>query len=125
LSIQALRIDNLGTAGQTDAVQVLSRLPFAPLFSPGQSIDGLTIKKTLHESTRSQVYLVEDEKKNLLVMKTPSVLYQDDTAYIERFVMEAWIGARIQSAQVARVIPSRESRSCLYYLTDYIAGPTL
>jgi serine/threonine protein phosphatase PrpC len=125
LSIQALCIDNLGTAGQTDAVQVLSRLPFAPLFSPGQSIDGLTIKKTLHESTRSQVYLVEDEKKNLLVMKTPSVLYQDDTAYIERFVMEAWIGARIQSAQVARVIPSRESRSCLYYLTDYIAGPTL
>ena len=64
LSIQALRIDNLGTAEQNDAVQVLSRLPFPPVFSPGQSIDGLTIKKILHESTRSQVYLVEDEKKN-------------------------------------------------------------
>lgn len=125
LSIQALRIDNLGTAGQNDAVQVLSRLPFPPVFAPGQSIDGLTIKKILHESTRSQVYLVEDEKKNLLVMKTPSEIYQDDKAYIERFVMEAWIGARIQSTGVVRVIPASEARSCLYYLTDYIPGPTL
>lgn len=125
LSIQALRIDNLGTAGQNDAVQVLSRLPFPPVFSPGQSIDGLTIKKILHESTRSQVYLVEDEKKNLLVMKTPSELYQDDKAYIERFVMESWIGARIQSTGVVRVIPASEARSCLYYLTEYIPGPTL
>lgn len=125
LSIQALRIDNLGTAAQSDAVNVLSRLPFPPVFSPGQSIDGLTIKKVLHESARSQVYLVEDEKKNLLAMKTPSAIYQDDPAYIERFVMEAWIGARIQSAGVVRVIPAAESRSCLYYLTDYIPGPTL
>lgn len=29
LSIQALRVENLGTAGQDDAVQVLSRLPFS------------------------------------------------------------------------------------------------
>lgn len=125
LSIQALRIDNLGTAAQDDAVQVLSRLPFPPVLSPGQSLDGLRIKKIIHESTRSQVYLVEDEKNNLLVMKTPSEIYQDDKAYIERFVMEAWIGARIQSSGVVRVIPAAESRSCLYYLTEYIPGPTL
>lgn len=125
LSIQALRIESLGTAAQDDAVQVLSRLPFPPVLSPGQSIDGLRIKKILHESTRSQVYLVEDEKHNLLVMKTPSEIFQDDKAYIERFVMEAWIGARIQSSGVVRVIPAAESRSCLYYLTDYIPGPTL
>ncbi len=125
LSIQALRIENLGTAAQDDAVQVLSRLPFPPVLSPGQSIDGLCIKKILHESTRSQVYLVEDGQHNLLVMKTPSELYQDDKAYIERFVMEAWIGARIHSPAVVRVIPAAESRSCLYYLTEYIPGPTL
>ena len=125
LSIQALRIESLGTAAQDDAVQVLSRLPFPPVLSPGQSIDGLRIKKILHESTRSQVYLVEDEKNNLLVMKTPSELFQDDKAYIERFVMEAWIGSRIHSPAVVRVISSAEARSCLYYLTEYIPGPTL
>ena len=125
LSIQALRIEQLGTAGQDDAVQVLSRLPFPPVLSPEQTLDGLRIKKIMHESTRSQVYLVEDENHHLLVMKTPSELFQDDKAYIERFVMEAWIGARIHSSGVVRVIPTTESRSCLYYLTEYIPGPTL
>lgn len=125
LSVQLVRIDNLGTAGQDDTVKVLSRLPFPPILSPGQSIDGLLVKKILHESTRSQVYLVENEKKQLMVMKTPSVLYQDDKAYIERFVMEAWIGARIQSPGVVRIIPASESRSCLYHLTEYLPGPTL
>ncbi|WP_062061789.1 bifunctional protein-serine/threonine kinase/phosphatase [Cellvibrio sp. OA-2007] len=125
LSIQALRIESLGTAAQDDAVQVLSRLPFPPILSPGQSIDGLRIKKIMHESNRSQVYLVEDEKNNLLVMKTPSELFQDDKAYIERFVMESWIGSRIHSPAVVRVVPSTEARSCLYYLTEYIPGPTL
>ena len=125
ISIQALRVENLGTAGQDDAVQVLSRLPFPPVLSPGQNLDGLRIKKIMHESTRSQVYLVEDEKNHLLVMKTPSELYQDDKAFIERFVMEAWIGARIHSPAVVRVIPASEARSCLYYLTEYIPGPTL
>jgi serine/threonine protein phosphatase PrpC len=125
LSIQAVFVEQIGSATQGEAVQVLSRLPFPPLLSPGQMLDGLRIKKIMHESNRSQVYLVEDEKNTLLVMKTPSVIFQDDTAYIERFVMESWIGARIQSPQVARVISAPESRSCLYYLTEYISGPTL
>ncbi|QEI14039.1 bifunctional protein-serine/threonine kinase/phosphatase [Cellvibrio japonicus] len=125
LSIQAVSIENLGTAGQDDTLQVLSRLPFPPVLSPGQILDGLRIKKILHESTRSQVYLVEDDQKNLLAMKTPSELFLDDPAYIERFVMEAWIGARIHSPGVVRVMAAPESRSCLYYLTEYIPGPTL
>ncbi|WP_323813850.1 bifunctional protein-serine/threonine kinase/phosphatase [Cellvibrio sp. NN19] len=125
LSIQALRIEQLGTAAQDDAVQVLSRLPFPPVLSPEQMLDGLRIKKIMHESNRSQVYLVEDENNHLLVMKTPSELFQDDKAYIERFVMEAWIGARIHSPAVVRVVPTPEARSCLYYLTEYVPGPTL
>jgi len=125
LSVQILRVDNVGNATQADAVQVLSQLPFPPALIPGQSIDGFLIKKILHESTRSQVYLVEDAKQNLCVMKTPSILFLDDKAYIERFVMESWIGARIQNSGVVRVIPANEARSFLYYLTEYISGPTL
>ena len=125
ISIQVVAVEQIGSATQSEAIQVLSRLPFPPLLSPGQFIDGLQVKKIIHESTRSQVYLVENEKGVPLVMKTPSVNFQDDPAYIERFVMESWIGARIYGPQVARVIPAPESRSCLYYLTEYIGGPTL
>src|SRR5690606_24386538 len=96
-----------------------------PLLSVGQQLDGLTVKKILHESNRSQVYLVSDENHQQLVMKTPSVIFQDDPAYIERFALESWIGARIQSPHVARVVTPPTARSCLYYLTEYIPGPTL
>jgi len=126
LSIQVARIESLGHASQDDAMRVLSQLPFPPPLDEGKVIDGLRVEKCLHESNRSQVYVVRDEHDGKsMIMKTPSVLFNDDPAYIERFVMEAWIGARIQSPQVARVIHPPQPRSCLYYLTEYVPGPTL
>lgn len=125
LSVQVARIQTLGSASPDDALQTLARLPFPPLLEVGQTLDGLRVEQSLHESNRSQVYLVRDAQDRALIMKTPSVLYSDDPAYLERFVMEAWIGARIQSPQVARVVPPPEARTCLYHLTEYIAGSTL
>lgn len=125
LSVQICRIDGKGCASQEQAVAVLARLPFPPLLRPGQTLDGMRVKKILHESERSQVYWVESAQGAQWVMKTPSVNYEDDPAYIERFVMESWIGARIQNPHVVRVIEPPQARSYLYYLTEYIAGPTL
>jgi serine/threonine protein phosphatase PrpC len=125
LSIQICRVEARGTASQTDAVTVLSRLPFPPFLQVGHILDGLTVKKILHESERSQVYLVHTAEGNPLVMKTPSVNYEDDPVYIERFVLESWIGARIHNAHVVRVVEPPSPRSCLYYLTEYIQGPSL
>lgn len=45
LSVQAVRVQQIGNASQSDAIQVLSRLPFAPLLSAGQILDGLRVKK--------------------------------------------------------------------------------
>lgn len=125
LSIQICRVEARGTASQADAVTVLSRLPFPPFLQVGHILDGLTIKKILHESERSQVYLVHTQDGTPLVMKTPSVNYEDDPVYIERFVLESWIGARIHNAHVVRVVEPPQPRSCLYYLTEYIQGPSL
>ncbi len=125
VSIQICRVEARGTASQTDAVTVLSRLPFPPFLQVGHILDGLTIKKILHESERSQVYLVHTREGTPLVMKTPSVNYEDDPVYIERFVLESWIGARIHNAHVVRVVEPPNPRSCLYYLTEYIQGPSL
>jgi len=125
ISIQAVRVLSIGTPSQSDAITVLSKLPFPPLLEPGNKIDGMTVTKVIHESERSQVYLVKAENGTPLVMKTPSVNYEDDPAYIERFVMESWIGSRIQNSQVARVVTPPHARKTLYYLTEYIPGPTL
>lgn len=124
LSIQIVEIIKLGEASESEIVAALKQLPFPPPLEPGHKIDGLAVEKILHESERSQVYLVRDESNKRMVMKTPSLNYEDDPAYIERFVMESWIGARINSPYVVRVI-QHQSRSYLYYLTEYVSGPTL
>ena len=125
ISIQVVRIDSLGPSSKDDTVKVLSQLPFPPPLSVGHILDGYQIEKILHESHRSQVYLVKNEQGRVLVMKTPSPNYDDDPAYIERFVMEAWVGSRIQNPQVVRVVSTDEEQKFLYYLTEFVSGPTL
>jgi len=58
-------------------------------------------------------------------MKTPSANFCDDAAYIERFIMEPWIGARINSPYVARIVDYDRPKSCLYYLLEHVNGMTL
>lgn len=125
ISIQVCKIEQKGPATQSDAVAALSQLPFPPLLSEGQTLDSLTVKKIIHESERSQVYVVEAPGGKKYVMKTPSINYEDDPAYIERFVLESWIGARIQNSNVVRVIEPPCARTFLYYLTEYVTGPSL
>lgn len=125
ISLQACRIEALGTASQSDAVAALSRLPFPPILEVGNILDGFSIRKIMHESERSQVYSVVDNDGQAYVMKTPSINYVDDPAYTERFVLESWIGARIQNPHVVRVVEPPHARNFLYYLTEHIAGPTL
>jgi serine/threonine protein phosphatase PrpC len=104
----------------------LTRLPFPPPLEDGMSIDGYRIDKELFASARSQVYLVTDNQSGQqLVMKTPSVNYQDDIAYIDRFIQEEWIGKRIDSDNVVKIINQTSKRTFLYYLMEYVPGISL
>ena len=125
LSVQVVKVEVVGNPSQSDAMTVLAKLPFPPVLEVGHVIDGLRVERIMHESERSQVYLVKDNNERLLVMKTPSSNYDDDPAYIERFILESWIGSRVQNAQVVKVIPPVQERGFLYYLTEYVKGPSL
>lgn len=128
LSAQIIRIDRLPSEQADDAFRRLTQLPFPPALSEGQLLDGYRIEKELHASSRSQLYLVSDthsEAHQHYVMKTPSVNYIDDPAYIERFIMESWIGRRIDSPHVVRVLDDDRDRSCLYYIAEFVQGESL
>ena len=128
LSAQLVRIDRLPSEEADDAFRKLTELPFPPALNVGMTVDGYRIEKELHASPRSQLYLVRDTRSNdptPYVMKTPSINFVDDAAYLERFIMEAWIGRRIDSPHVVRVLEEERERSCLYYLAEYIEGETL
>lgn len=126
LSCQIVRVLSLPSANAEDTFRKLSELPFPPPLSIGMKLDGYEVVDELHASTRSQVYLVQDQVDGQqYVMKTPSLNFDDDLPYIERFVLEPWIGGRIDNPHVVSLRNRNQKQSCLYYLCDYVEGETL
>ncbi len=89
-------------------------------------LDGYKIITEIHASNRSQVYIATDEKSgDKVVLKTPSVNFSDDPRYIELFTREEWIGKRLNSPHVIKVLRPDQKRNFLFYVTEYIEGQTL
>ena len=126
ITCQILRIDSLPSLMTDDVYKELTRLPFPPFLSEGQILDGYKILNEIHASKRTQVYKGVNLKDNTVVaIKTPSVNFEDDPAYIESFIREEWIGKRIKNKHVVKIIEQTQKRQCLYYLTEYVNGQTL
>lgn len=126
-SALVLRVDSLPSDDKDDVFGQLSSLPFPPDLLPGQSIDGLVVDRLMTASPSSQLYLVNDSDDNnrALVLKTPSINYEDDPAYLERFALEEWIGIRTDDRNLVKVIRRASPRKFLYYCLEPVDGPTL
>ena len=126
VTCQIIKIESLPSQDANEIYNELTRLPFPPHLGPGMTMDGYEILEEVHASTTSQLYKVRDkESGELFMMKTPSVNYSDDPAYIERFYMEEWAGKRIQSDAVLKIIEQTRQRNFLYFIMEYIDGITL
>ncbi|MDQ8208152.1 bifunctional protein-serine/threonine kinase/phosphatase [Coraliomargarita sp. SDUM461003] len=126
VSCQLLEIVGLQDITAAEVYQELGRLPFPPPLSPGMCLDGYVVQSILDESPRSQLYLVQaPQSEQLLVMKTPSELYNDHPAYIERFLIEEWVGRRISSPNLVQVVEKHAAPKFLYYLMEHVEGATL
>ncbi|MBL1275259.1 MAG: bifunctional protein-serine/threonine kinase/phosphatase [Ectothiorhodospiraceae bacterium] len=126
ITCQLLRIDALPVQTANEAHEELIRLPFPPDLEPGMILDGYRILREIHASNRTQVYKAEDvESGQFVVLKTPSVNYEDDATYIESFIREEWVGKRIHNSRVLTIYDKDRPRQCLYYVTEYIDGQTL
>lgn len=127
-NVSAILVEVLSIPKQSldDLNQSLTRLPFPPALEPGMKIDGYLVLKELFASSRSHLYLVKDEANSTeLVLKCPSINFDDDRFYIDRFIREEWIGLRIQSEHVVKVIRQDRPRTFLYYLMEYLPGQSL
>jgi len=126
LTCQLVRVDELPEANEDEVIRLHTNLPFPPSLEPGMVIDGYRIEEELHASKRTQIYRAFDTKTDtLVILKTPSVLYDDDTHYIEHFLHEEWAGKRIHHENVLRIISSNREKSCIYYVSEFLVGPTL
>lgn len=126
ISCVVVAVQRLPHQDESEFNEELTRLPFPPPLIPGMKLDGYKVLEELFNSPRSQLYLVEDEQSGqLLAMKTPSINYDDDTHYIDRFLKEQWIGSRIDSPYVVKIIQHSRPRTALYYLMERLDGVSL
>ncbi|QSZ41618.1 protein kinase [Sulfurimonas aquatica] len=126
ITVQLVRVDSLPDREINEITQELTNKPFAPILSERESFDGYTIVRELSGTSRSHVYLaIDDDTNEQVVIKTPSLEFQDDKAYLERFMMEEWIAIRINNTNVAKSYLASRQRNYIYIVTEYIEGQTL
>ncbi len=126
LSCQLFRVDEIPLANEDELLRQYANLPFPPPLEVGMVLDGYKIEEELHATKRTQIYRAFDcQNKKQVILKAPSVLFEDDTQYIEHFLHEEWAGRRLQHKNVLKVLSSDRVKSCIYYTTEYIEGQTL
>lgn len=128
LTCQILRIESLPDPDGIETYNRLAALVMPPPLEAGMSLDGYRIVGELSSSSRSQLYLAVDTRSAgeiPVVIKTPSVNYEDDAAYLERFLHEEWASNRINSPFVVRSYDPGRRKSCLYLAMEYVEGESL
>ena len=126
LTCQLFRIDEIPEAREDEIIRRHTNLPFPPPLEPGMIIDGYRIDAELHASKRTQIYRAFDAQNNRrVILKTPSIIYDDDTHYIEHFLHEEWAGKRLDHENLLKVLKTDREKSCIYYVTEFIEGVTL
>lgn len=126
VSCQILQVDQLPSQDANEVFAQLTALPFPPELYEGVILDGYRVTREIHASSTSQLYLaVDTETGEKVVLKTPSVNFEDDPAYLERFQLEEWIGRRIVSPHVIQTVEQKRPRRFLYYVLEYVDGKTL
>lgn len=126
VTCQIIRVNKLPNIDDNEVYRKLTELPFPPDLSAGMNLDGYRILREIHASNRTQVYLaVDEESGQQVVIKTPSVNYEDDPVYLDLFMHEEWVGSRLNNNHVLKVIEQQRPRHFLYYVSEYIDGQTL
>ncbi len=126
LTALVMEVETLPEETEGEAYQKLTELPFPPDMEPGNIIDGFKILQILSQSQRGQVYLAKDMENNeKLVLKTPSVHYEDEPYYLNGFVQEEWVGRRVNHPGVLRTYDSGRRKNFLYFTSEYIDGQNI
>jgi serine/threonine protein phosphatase PrpC len=127
LSCLAVRVEQVPQRLPEEIRQSLTDKAIPPALEPDQVLEGYKVVKTLHASSRSHLYLVEDTDNDLnrLVLKAPSSNFEDDEIYLQGFIHEAWVGSQINNPLIMKVYPAKAGARFLYHVCEYIEGQTL
>ncbi|HXQ53500.1 MAG TPA: protein kinase [Stellaceae bacterium] len=125
----ALVLDVVGlpTAESADIGSAIMQLPLIPVPVSGETIDGFVLKVLLSDGRYSRLFGAADEVEGgEVALKFPKPQVAAVATYHAAFVREAWVGARVNSPWVGRIVelpPGRQT--CLYTVMPLYQGELL
>ncbi len=125
----ALVLDVVGlpAAESADIGAAIMQLPLIPVPLGGETIDGFVLKAPLSDGRYTRLFVAVDEVEGgEVALKFPKPQVAAVATYRAAFVREAWVGARVNSPWVGRIIelpPGRQT--CLYTVMPLYQGELL
>jgi serine/threonine protein phosphatase PrpC len=117
----------LPTVESADIGGTITQLPLIPVPQGGETIDGFVLKVLMSDGRYSRLFGAEDEvERGEVALKFPKPEVAAVAIFHAAFVREAWVGARVSSPWVGRVIqlpPGRQT--CLYTVMPLYQGELL
>jgi serine/threonine protein phosphatase PrpC len=122
-----LDVVELPTAGSADIGAVIMQLPVIPVPQGGETIDGFVLKALLSEGRYTRLFAATDEiEGGEVVLKFPKPKVAEVPVYRQAFLREAWVGARVDSPWLGRIIELPQGRqTCLYTVMPLYQGELL
>jgi serine/threonine protein phosphatase PrpC len=122
-----LDVVELPSAESADIGAAIMQLPLIPVPVDGETVDGFVLKVLVSDGRYSRLFGAIDEVEGgEVVLKFPKPQVAAVATYHAAFVREAWVGARVNSPWVGRVIelpPGRQT--CLYTVMPLYQGELL
>jgi serine/threonine protein phosphatase PrpC len=122
-----LDVVELPTAESADIGTNIMQLPLIPVPVIGEAVDGFLLKVLVSDGRYSRLFGAVDEiEGGEVVLKFPKPQVAAVATYHAAFVREAWVGARVHSPWVGRIIelpPGRQT--CLYTVMPLYQGELL
>lgn len=123
----AVRILELPAETALEVRESLASLPVGALPKPGDTLDGFQIESLLHQGRMSSLFRATDNlTREAVVLKFPNPQFAEDTGFVESFLREEWVGKRLTSPHLVKVLalaPGR--RTQLYSAMVAYQGETL
>ncbi len=122
-----LDVVRLPSAETEDIDTAIQKLPLIPTPIDGETVDGFVLKVLMSDGRYSRLFgAVDDIEGGDVALKFPKPQVAAVATYHAAFVREAWVGARVNSPWVGRIIelpPGRQT--CLYTVMPLYQGELL
>ena len=104
-----------------------TQLPMIPVPQGGETIDGFVLRSLLSEGRYARLFAANDEVEGGdVALKFPKARAAEAAELRAAFEREAWVGRRVHSAGLGRIIElPRGRQSCLYTVMPLYVGELL